>query len=85
MIEEIALLKKERNAVILAHNYQIGPVQDVADLVGDSLELSRAAARLDADVIIFCGVDFMAETASILSPIKRWYCLHKEPGAPWLT
>ncbi len=71
MIEEIALLKKERNAVILAHNYQIGSVQDVADLVGDSLELSRAAARLDADVIIFCGVDFMAETASILSPNKK--------------
>lgn len=71
MIEDISLLKKERNAVILAHNYQIGPVQDVADLVGDSLELSRAAAQLDADVIIFCGVDFMAETASILSPHKR--------------
>ena len=71
MIDEISALKKERNAVILAHNYQIGPVQDVADLVGDSLELSRAAARLDADVIIFCGVDFMAETASILSPDKK--------------
>jgi quinolinate synthase len=71
MIDEISALKKERNAVILAHNYQIGPVQDVADLVGDSLELSRAAALLDADVIIFCGVDFMAETAAILSPDKK--------------
>ncbi|HEX7445280.1 MAG TPA: quinolinate synthase NadA [Methanothrix sp.] len=70
MIEEIQALKKERRATILAHNYQLPEVQDVADLVGDSLELSRAAARLDSEVIIFCGVDFMAETASILSPHK---------------
>jgi quinolinate synthase len=66
----ILALKRERNAVILAHNYQIGPVQKAADLVGDSLELSRAAARLKSEVIIFCGVDFMAETAAILSPNK---------------
>lgn len=71
MLEEILALKRERNAAILAHNYQVPEVQDAADLVGDSLELSRAAARLDADVIIFCGVDFMAETAAILSPDKR--------------
>jgi len=71
MIEEIQALKKERRATILAHNYQLPEVQDVADLVGDSLELSRAAARLDSEVIIFCGVDFMAETAAILSPQKR--------------
>jgi len=69
--ERIASLKKERDAVILAHNYQVGQVQDVADLVGDSLELSRAAASLGNKVIVFCGVDFMAETAAILSPDKK--------------
>lgn len=67
---EIFRLKKERDAIILAHNYQRGEVQDVADYVGDSLELSRAAASLSGDVIVFCGVDFMAETAAILSPEK---------------
>jgi len=71
MIQDILALKKERQATILAHNYQVPEVQDVADLVGDSLELSRAAARLDSEVIIFCGVDFMAETAAILSPQKK--------------
>jgi quinolinate synthase len=71
MKEEIIVLKKEHKAVILAHNYQIGPIQDIADRVGDSLELSRAAAGIDCEVIIFCGVDFMAETASILSPDKK--------------
>ena len=68
--DEILRLKKERNAIILAHNYQIGAIQDIADLTGDSLELSRAAATMEGDVIIFCGVDFMAETAAILSPEK---------------
>ena len=71
LIGQIRALKEEREAIILAHNYQIGPVQDIADLVGDSLELSRAAATLSGKVIVFCGVDFMAETAAILSPGKK--------------
>lgn len=66
--EQIAQLKERLNAVILAHNYQIGPVQDLADYVGDSLGLSRQAGASNADVIVFCGVRFMAETAAILNP-----------------
>jgi quinolinate synthase len=79
MSEEVRALAVERDAVILAHNYQYPELQDVADYVGDSLGLSRAAAASDAEVIAFCGVHFMAETASILSPDKT--VLIPDPGA----
>ncbi|HEX3617129.1 MAG TPA: quinolinate synthase NadA [Solirubrobacteraceae bacterium] len=69
--EEVRTLARDRGAVILAHNYQLPEIQDVADYVGDSLGLSRQAAAADAETIVFCGVHFMAETASILSPDKR--------------
>ena len=82
MTEKIKRLKTERNAVILAHNYQPGEIQDIADLTGDSLALSVKAAQTDADVIVFCGVRFMAETAAILSPGKTVLLPDNHAGCP---
>lgn len=82
LTDRLAELKKKRNAVVLAHNYQIAEVQDAADYVGDSLGLSRLAANTDADVILFCGVHFMAETAAILSPRKKVVVPDINAGCP---
>lgn len=79
IIKKIEQLKAEKKAIILAHNYQIGEVQDIADYVGDSLGLSQQAAKTNADIIVFAGVDFMAETAAILCPDKK--VIHTEKSA----
>jgi quinolinate synthase len=80
--EQILKLKEQKRAIILAHNYQRNEVQDMADFVGDSLELSRTAATIDCDMIVFCGVHFMAESASILSPDKTVLLPEKEALCP---
>jgi len=81
-IEKILSLKRKRDGIILVHNYQLGEVQDIADFVGDSLELSQNAAKTDANVIVFCGVHFMAETASILCPDKTVLLPDMDAGCP---
>ena len=82
LAEQIAELKKARNAVILAHNSERDEVQDIADFTGDSLELARKAASVEADVIVFCGVYFMAETAAILNPAKKVLIPDPTAGCP---
>ena len=82
VVAEINRLRKERNAVILAHNYTRGEVQDIADFTGDSLELARKAATIESDVIVFCGVYFMAETAAILNPEKTVLIPDPSAGCP---
>ena len=82
MVEEIKRMKNEKNAVIVAHNYQVDEVQELADVVGDSFKLSQYCASTDADIVVFCGVHFMAESAKILSPEKTVLLPEIDAGCP---
>ncbi|MBQ1651517.1 MAG: quinolinate synthase NadA, partial [Paludibacteraceae bacterium] len=79
-VQEINRLRKEKNAIIMAHYYQEAPIQDIADYVGDSLALAQWAAKTDASIIVVCGVHFMGETAKILSPDKKVLIPDAEAG-----
>jgi quinolinate synthase len=80
--QQICELRKQRNAVILSHTYQPAEIQDLADYVGDSYGLSKQATQVDADMIVFCGVQFMAETAAILNPERTVVMPDKTAGCP---
>ena len=82
LIAKIKELKEKKNAVILAHNYQIGDIQDIADFTGDSLELAKKVVGIDKDIIVFCGVRFMAEMAHMLSPEKKVLIPRIDAGCP---
>jgi len=82
IINKITKLKEEKNAIVLAHYYQVKEVQEIADFLGDSLELSRKAAQIDCDTIVFCGVHFMAESAKILNPHKKVLLPVRDAGCP---